>query len=61
VGGTVSWNDTVLPAQLPHSAGIGRTARVGGIASGYYSQAMLEGQHVGDSPLTQAPAMYQSI
>jgi hypothetical protein len=37
VSGTVSWNDTGLPTQLPHSAGDGRTARVGGTASGHDS------------------------
>jgi hypothetical protein len=29
VGGTVSWNDTGLPTQYPHSARDGRAARVG--------------------------------
>jgi hypothetical protein len=28
VGGTVSWNDTGLPAQRPHSTGDGHTVRV---------------------------------
>jgi hypothetical protein len=61
VGGTASWNDTSLPAQLPHSAGDGRTSRVGGTAPGYDSQAVLEGRRGGDSPLTWAPAMYRGI
>jgi hypothetical protein len=51
VGGTVPWNDTCLPAQLPHSED-GRTTRVGGTAPGSGSQAVSEGRRGGDSPLT---------
>jgi hypothetical protein len=36
--------DTGLSAQLPHSAGDGRTTRVGGTAPGYDSQAVSEGR-----------------
>jgi hypothetical protein len=36
--------DTGLPAQLPHSAGDGRIARVGGTTPGYDSQAVSEGR-----------------
>jgi hypothetical protein len=61
VGGTVSWNDTGLPAQLPHSAVDDRTARVGGTAPGYDSQAVSEGWRGRDSPLTWAPTTYQGI
>jgi hypothetical protein len=46
---------------FPHSAEDGRTARVGGTALGYDSQAVSEGRRGGDSPLTQAPATYQGI
>jgi hypothetical protein len=53
--------DTGLPAQLPHNTGDGRTGRVGGIASGYDSQAVSEGWRGGDSPLTRVPAVCQSI
>jgi hypothetical protein len=58
VGGTMSWNDTGLPAQHPHSVGDGYTLRVGRTASGYDSQAVSEGRHGGDSPLTRAPVTY---
>jgi hypothetical protein len=34
VGGTVSLNDTGLPAQHPHSTGDGHTVRVGRTAPG---------------------------
>jgi hypothetical protein len=61
VGGTVSWNDTGLPAQHPHSAGDGRTVRVGRTAPGYDSQAVSEGRRGRDSPLTRAPVTRQSI
>jgi hypothetical protein len=61
VGRTVSLNDTGLPGQHPHSAGDGRTVRVGRTASGYDSQAVLEGWRGEDSPLTRAPLTYQSI
>jgi hypothetical protein len=61
VGGTVSWNDTDLPAQLSHNAGDGRTARVGGTVSGYDSQVVSEGRRGGDSPLTRAHATYRGI
>jgi hypothetical protein len=61
VGGTVSWNDTGLPAQHLHNVGDGRTVRVGQTASGYDSQAVSEGRCGGDSPLTRAPARRQSI
>jgi hypothetical protein len=57
----VSWNDTDLPAQHPHSVGDGRTVRVGRTALGYDSQAVLEGRRGGDSPLTRAPVTCQSI
>jgi hypothetical protein len=53
--------DTDLPAQLPHSAKDSRIGRVGGIAPGYDSQAVSEGRHGGDSPLTRAPVACQSI
>jgi hypothetical protein len=53
--------DTGPAAQLPHSVGDGRTGRVGETALGYYSQAVSEGRHGGDSPLTWAPAACQSI
>jgi hypothetical protein len=53
--------DTGLPAQLPHSAGDGRTARAGGTAPGYDSQAVSEGRRGWDSRLTRAPAACQSI
>jgi hypothetical protein len=61
VGDIVSWNDISLPAQLPHSAGDGRTARVGGIAPRYDSQTVSEGWRGGDSPLTWARMTHQSI
>jgi hypothetical protein len=53
VGGTVSWNDIGLPAQLPHGAEDGRIVRVGGTAPGYGSQEVSEGRRGGDSPLTR--------
>jgi hypothetical protein len=53
--------DTGLPTQLPHSVGDGRTARVGGTAPGYDSQAVSEGWRGGDLPLTRAPVACQSI
>jgi hypothetical protein len=53
--------DTGLPAQLPHNAGDGRTARVGGTAPGYDSQVVSEGRRGGDSLLTRAPVACQSI
>jgi hypothetical protein len=53
--------DTNLPAQLPHSARDGHTRRVGGTAPGYDSQVVSEGRRGGDSPLTQAPSVCQSI
>jgi hypothetical protein len=53
--------DAGLPAQLPHSARDGRIGSVGGTALGYDSQAVSEGRHGEDSPLTQAPAACQSI
>jgi hypothetical protein len=46
---------------FPHSVGGGRTVRVGRTALGYDSQAVSEGRRGGDSPLTRAPMMYQSI
>jgi hypothetical protein len=61
VGGTVSRNDTGLPAQHPHSARDGCTVQVGQTVSGSDSQAMLEGRRSGDSPLTWVPARCQSI
>jgi hypothetical protein len=61
VGGTMLWNDTGLPAQHPHSAGDGRIVRVGRTALGFDSQAVSEDRRGGDSPLTWAPAMCQSI
>jgi hypothetical protein len=61
VGGIVSRNDTDLPAQHPHSAGNGRSVRVGRTAPGYDSQAVSEGRRGGDSPLTRAPTTYQGI
>jgi hypothetical protein len=61
VGGTVSWNDTGLPAQHPHNIGDGRTVRVGRTASGYDSQVVSEGRRGLDSPLTWASARCQSI
>jgi hypothetical protein len=53
--------DTGLLAQLPYSARDGLTGRVGGTRPGYDSQAVSEGWHGDDSPLTQAPAACQSI
>jgi hypothetical protein len=53
--------DTGLPAQFSYSARDGLTGRVGGTASGYDSQAVLEGQCGEDSPLTWAPATCQGI
>jgi hypothetical protein len=47
--------DTSLPAQLPYSAKDDRTGRVGGTAPRYDSQAVSEGQHGRDSPLTRCP------
>jgi hypothetical protein len=61
VGGTVSWNDTGLLAQHPHSAGDGRTVRVGRTTPGYDSQTVSEDRRGGDSPLTRAPVTCQSI
>jgi hypothetical protein len=61
VGGTVSWNDTGLPTQYPHSPGDGRAVRVGRTVPGYDSQAVSESRHGGNSPLTWAPVSYQSI
>jgi hypothetical protein len=61
VGGTVSRNDTDLPAQLPHNAGDGRAMRVGVTVPGYDSQVVSEGRCGGDSPLTQALATYRGI
>jgi hypothetical protein len=61
VGGTVSWNDTGLPAQHPHNTGDGRTVRVCRTAPGYDSQAVSEGRHGKDWPLTWAPVTHQSI
>jgi hypothetical protein len=58
VGSTVSGNDTGLAAQLPHSAGDGRTVRVGRTAPGYDSQAVSEGRRGRDLPLTWAPTTY---
>jgi hypothetical protein len=51
----VSWNDTGLPAQRPHSAGDGCTT------PGYDSQAVSEGRRGMDLPLTWAPARHHSI
>jgi hypothetical protein len=53
--------DSGLPAQLPLSARDGCTRRVGGTALGYDSQAVSQGQHGEDSPLTRVPAACQSI
>jgi hypothetical protein len=53
--------DTGLPAQLPHSVGDGRTARVDGTTPRYDSQEVSEGRRGGDSPLTRAPAACESI
>jgi hypothetical protein len=50
-----------LTPAFPHSAGDGRTARVGGTTLGYDSQVVSEGRRGGDSPLTRAPAACQSI
>jgi hypothetical protein len=61
VGGTVSWNDTGLPAQYPHNTGDGRAVRVSRTALGYDSQAVSEGRRGEYSPLTWAPVSYQSI
>jgi hypothetical protein len=54
----MSGNDTGLAAQLPHSAGDGRTVRVGRTAPGYDSQAVPEGRRGRDLPLTWAPTTY---
>jgi hypothetical protein len=61
VGGTVSWNDTGLPAQHPHNAGDGRIVRVGHTAPGSDSQAVSGDRRGRDSPLTRAPVACQSI
>jgi hypothetical protein len=61
VGGTVSQNDSDLFAQHPHSARDGCTVRAGRTAPGSDSQAMSEGRHGGDSPLTRASVTCQSI
>jgi hypothetical protein len=55
VGGTVSRNDTGLPAQHPHSAGDGRTMRVGRTMPKYDLHAVSEGQRGGDSHFTCVP------
>jgi hypothetical protein len=55
---------TELTLAFPHSsysARDGLTGRFGGTASRFDSQAMSEGQHGGDSPLTREPAACQSI
>jgi hypothetical protein len=57
----MSWNDTGLPAQYPHSTGDGRKMRVGRTTSGYDSQAVSEGRRDRDSPLTRVPVTCQSI
>jgi hypothetical protein len=46
---------------FPHSAGDGRTVRVGRTAPRYDSQAVSEGWCGKDSPLTRAPMMCRSI
>jgi hypothetical protein len=61
VGGTVSWNDTSLPAQHPYNAEDGRTMQVGRTTPGYDSQVVSEDWGGGDSPLTRAPMTCQSI
>jgi hypothetical protein len=53
--------DTGLPTQFSYSARDGRTGRVGGTALGCDSQAVSEGGHGEDSPLTRAPTACQSI
>jgi hypothetical protein len=52
---------TKLTLAFPHSARDGCTGLVSGTTPRYDSQAVLEGQRGGDSPLTQAPAVCQSI
>jgi hypothetical protein len=55
---------TELTLAFPHSsysAKDGLTGRVGGTAPGFDSQAVSEGRHGRDSPLTRAPAACQSI
>jgi hypothetical protein len=55
---------TELTPALPHSAvqwQDGLTRRVGETTSGYDSQAVSVGWHGGDSLLTRAPALCQSI
>jgi hypothetical protein len=61
VGGTVSRNDTGLPTQHPHNVGYGCTVRVGRTTLRSDSQAVSDGRHGRDSPLTWAPVMCQSI
>jgi hypothetical protein len=61
VGRIVSWHDTGLPAQHPHSAGDGCTVRIGRTAPGSDSRVVSGDRHGGDSPLTWAPVMRQSI
>jgi hypothetical protein len=53
--------DIGLPAQFPYNARDGLMGRVGGRAPGYDSQAVSEGRHSEDSPLTRAPAACQII
>jgi hypothetical protein len=47
--------DAGLTTQLPYSPRYGLTGRVGRTTSGYDSQAVSEGLHGKDSPLTRAP------
>jgi hypothetical protein len=53
--------DTSLTAQSRTVSGDSLTGRVGETALGYDSQAVSEGRRGGDSLLTQAPALCQSI
>jgi hypothetical protein len=46
---------------VPYSGGDSLTGRVGEIASGYDSQAVLEGRHGADSSLTWAPACVRTL
>jgi hypothetical protein len=61
VGGTMSRNDTSLPAQHPHSVGDGCTMRVCRTAPRCDFQAVSDDWRGGDSSLTRASAMCQSI
>jgi hypothetical protein len=52
---------TLASPHSSYSVRDGLTRRFGGTASGFDSQAVSEGWHGGDSPLTQALAACESI